>query len=93
MRINHPADGKALPASRQVPLEVALGTKDFQTGSARKTIKVQMCNMLQIVFGRFVPPDRLEARESPRAMRAAPKFVMSLGAAYPKRIEDFVLEP
>ena len=93
LRVNHPADGKALPASRQVPFEVALGAKDFQTGSARKTIKIQICYMLQIVFGRFMPPDRLKARESPWAMRAAPKFVRSLGAAYPKGIEDFVLKP
>ena len=93
LRVNHPANGKAFPASRQVPFEVALGAKDFQTCSARKTIEIQISYMLQIVFGRFMPPDRLKARESPWAMRAAPKFVRSLGAAYPKSIEDFGLEP
>ena len=93
LRIDHPANGKAFPTSRQVPLEIAFGAKDFQTCPARETVKIQVSHVLQIVFGRFMSPNRLKTREGHRAMCATPKFLGSLSAADPEGIKDFVLKP
>ena len=93
LRIDHPANGKAFLTSRQVPLEVAFGAKDFQTRPARETIKIQVSHVLQIVFGRFMSPNRLKTREGHRAMRASPQFLGSLSAADPEGIKDFILKP
>ena len=93
LRINHPADGKALLTSRQMPLEVAFGAKDFQTRPARETVKIQVSNVLQIVFGRFMSPNRLETHEGHRAVCATPEFLRSLNVTDPESLKDFILKP
>ena len=93
LRIDHPANGKAFLTSRQVPLEVAFGAKDFQTCPARETVKIQVSHVLQIVFGRFMSPNRLETREGHRAVCATPEFLRSFDATDPEGLKDFVLKP